>query len=121
MKHILILTYELDSEESHQRGGQFGLLIGTSLAIFDLQIAQILPTKFRVKWPFDSEEVQNRYSRWRLSRPSCISDRNYFNCLLLFFVVVVFFVCFFFVFFCFFYLQVTSIFATKFRVNWLFG
>ena len=34
------------------------------LAIFDLQVTKILPTKFPVNWPFSSkEEVQNRFLR----------------------------------------------------------
>ena len=34
------------------------------LAIFDLQVTQILPTKFQVNWPLGSEEeVQNRFPR----------------------------------------------------------
>ena len=37
----------------------------------------MLPTKFRVKWPFSSEkEVKNRFSR---SPPSWISDWNNFS------------------------------------------
>ena len=33
------------------------------LAVFDLQFAKILPTKFEVNWPFGSgEEAQNRFS-----------------------------------------------------------
>ena len=33
--------------------------IGTILAIFDLQVTPILPTKFRVNWPIGSgEEVK---------------------------------------------------------------
>ena len=40
--------------------------IGTILAIFDMQVTLILPTKFQANWPFGSgEEVQNRFS----SRP----------------------------------------------------
>ena len=47
-----------------QDRGHLGFLIGTILAIFDLQVAPMLPTKFRVKWPFGSgEEVKNRFSR----------------------------------------------------------
>ena len=36
------------------------------LAIFDLQVAPILPTKFPVNWPFVLGDVQNRFSRWQL-------------------------------------------------------
>ena len=38
-----------------------GVLSGTPLAIFNLHVIQILPTKFRVNWPFSSGEVQNRF------------------------------------------------------------
>ena len=34
-----------------QDGGHLGFLIGTILAIFDLQVILILPTKYRVNWP----------------------------------------------------------------------
>ena len=35
------------------------------LAIFDLQVTAMLPTKFQVSWPFGSgEEAKNRFSRW---------------------------------------------------------
>ena len=32
-------------------GGHFGFLIGTILAIFDLQVTPMLPTKHQVNWP----------------------------------------------------------------------
>ena len=58
-------------------GGHLGFPIGTILAIFDLQVTLMLPSKFGVNWPFDSgEEAKNRFSRWR---PSWISDRNDFS------------------------------------------
>ena len=34
-----------------QDKGQLGFVIGTILAIFDQQVTQMLPTKFRVHWP----------------------------------------------------------------------
>ena len=37
-------------------GGHLGFTIGMILAIFDLQVTQMLPTKFRVNWPFGSGE-----------------------------------------------------------------
>ena len=44
------------------------------LDIFDLQVTPMLPTKFRVNWPFGSGvEAKNRFSR------SWISDPNYFS------------------------------------------
>ena len=48
-----------------------GFLIGTILAIFDLQVTLMLLTKFRVSWPFSSgEEGKNRFSRWPPWQPS---------------------------------------------------
>ena len=39
--------------------------MGMILAIFDLQVTPMLPTKFKVNKPFDSgEEAKNRFSRW---------------------------------------------------------
>ena len=50
------------------------------LAIFDLQVTQLLPTNFRVNWPFGSgEEVKNRFSRWLPWRPSWFYDRHDFS------------------------------------------
>ena len=60
-----------------QDGGHLGFPIGTILAIFDLQVTPMLPSKFGVSWPFGSgEEAKNRFSRWR---PSWISDRHDFS------------------------------------------
>ena len=44
-------------------GGHLGYPIWTILAIFDLQVTAMLPTKFQVYWPFGSSEVKNRFSR----------------------------------------------------------
>ena len=42
-----------------KNGGHLGFLLGSILAIFDLQV------KFQVNWPFTSgEETKNRFSRW---------------------------------------------------------
>ena len=61
----------------------------------------MLPTKFRVNWPFSSgEEAKNRFSRWLPWRPSWISD-----CMIL----------------AIFDLQVTPMSPTKFGVNGPFG
>ena len=58
-------------------GGNLGFLIGMILAIFDLQVTPMLPSKFGVNWPFCSEEAaKNIFSRWP---PSWISDRNDFS------------------------------------------
>ena len=57
-----------------------GFLIGTILAIFDLQVTPMLPSKFGVNWPFGSgEEVKNRFSRWPQWLPSWVSDRHDFS------------------------------------------
>ena len=61
-----------------QGGSHLGFLIKMILAVFDLQVTSILPTKFRVDWPFGSGEVQIRFSRWGPWWPSWISDLNYF-------------------------------------------
>ena len=46
-------------------GGHLLFLIGTILAIFDLQVTPMLPAKFKVNKPFDSgEEAKNRFSSW---------------------------------------------------------
>ena len=67
----LLLVQEKKRQADFQDGGQLGFPIGTILAIFHLQIVPILPTKFRVSWPFGSEEeAQNRFSKWQLWRPS---------------------------------------------------
>ena len=61
-------------------GGHLGFPIGSILAIFDLQVTLMVPSKFGVNWPFGSgEEAKNRFSRWRPWRPSWISDRNDFS------------------------------------------
>ena len=61
-------------------GGHLGFPIGTILAIFDLQVTLMVPSKFGVNWPFGSgEEAKNRFSRWQPWRPSWISDRNDFS------------------------------------------
>ena len=61
-----------------QDGGHLGFPIGMILAIFDLQVTPMLPTKFPVKWHFGSgEKAKNRFSRW----PPWISygnDLSYF-------------------------------------------
>ena len=61
-------------------GAHPGFTIGMILAIFDLQVTPMLPTKFGVNWPFSSgEEAKNRFSRWRPWRPSWISNRHDFS------------------------------------------
>ena len=61
----------------------------------------MLPTKFRVKWPFSSgEEAKNRFSRWLSWGPSWTSDRDGLAI---------------------FDLQVTLMLPTEFKVNKPFG
>ena len=86
--HVLPIRFQVNIGLSVQenkfkvdfKNGDFGSYIAfpirTNLAIFDLQVTQILPTKFQVNWPFSSEEVQNRFPRWQ---PSWISDWNNFR------------------------------------------
>ena len=63
-----------------QDGGHLGFPIGIILAIFYLQVTQMLPTKFRVNWPYGSgKEAKNRFSRWLPWRPSWISNRHDFR------------------------------------------
>ena len=83
--------------------GHLGVLIGTILAIFDLQVSLILPAKFQVIWPFGSGEAKNRFSKWPPCRPSWISVR------LIRIVKAIF------------DLQVILMLPTKFQVNWPFG
>ena len=55
--------FKIDFQDgSHGRHLEFA--IGT-ICLFYLQVIPILPTKFRVNWPFRSGEVQNRLSRLR--------------------------------------------------------
>ena len=87
--------------EQTLNGGQLGFTIGTILANFDLRVTPMLPTKFRVNWPFGSrEEAKNRFSRWLPWQPSWISDWHDFSH---------------------FWSTVTPMFPTKFGVNWSFG
>ena len=79
-KSIGLLVQEKKGKIDFQEGlhdGHLGFPIGTILAISDLTVPLMLPTKFQVNWPFGSgEEAKNRFSRWP---PSLISDRNNFS------------------------------------------
>ena len=58
-------------------GGRLGFLIGTILAIFDLQITRrFLPSFKSVGLSVQGKKRKNRFSRWRPWRPSQISDRK---------------------------------------------
>ena len=68
------------SFEQTLNGSQLGFTISTILAIFDLRVTPMLPTKFRVNWSFSSgEEAKNRFSRWLPWWPSWIYDRHDFS------------------------------------------
>ena len=78
----LLLKFEKrkkDFQDGHQ-GGPLGLPISMVLAIFDLQVTLMLPTKFGFSWPFGSgEEAKNRFSKWPPWWPSWISVWNDFS------------------------------------------
>ena len=60
--------------------GHLGFQIKMILAMFDLQITPMLPTKFQVNWPFGlGEEAENRFSIWPPWWPFWISDKNDFS------------------------------------------
>ena len=60
-----LLVQEKKHKIELQDGGHLGFPTGIILAIFDLQIIMMLPTRFQVNRPFGSgEEVQNRLSQW---------------------------------------------------------
>ena len=66
---------KIDFQSSH-----LGFPIWMIFAAFDLQVYPMLPTKFRVNWPFGSgEEVKNRFSRWQPLQPSWIFNLNIFS------------------------------------------
>ena len=56
--------HKIDFQDGHH-DHHLRLPIRMILAIFDLQVTLILPTKFQINWLFGSgEEVQNRFSKW---------------------------------------------------------
>ena len=62
---------KIEFQDAGGHSGNLGFLIGTILAIFDLHVTAMLPTK-----------AENRFSRWQRWGPSWISDLNYFSYLL---------------------------------------
>ena len=61
-------------------GGHFGFPIGMILAIFHLHVNLLLYYKFQLNSPCGlQEDAQNRFSIWRLWRPSWISDGHDFS------------------------------------------
>ena len=70
---------KIDFQDGHH-GSHLVFPIGMILAIFDLQVTQMLPSKFGGNWPFGSgEEAKNRFSKWWPWQPSSISDRHDFS------------------------------------------
>ena len=58
------INWPFHSGEEGYHGSDLGFLIGTILAIFDLQVTPMLPNKFRVNWLLGlGEEVKNIFSR----------------------------------------------------------
>ena len=47
---LMYCAVKIDFQDGRY-GGHLGFPIGTSSAIFDLQVTLMLPTKFRVHWP----------------------------------------------------------------------
>ena len=85
-----------------RHGGHLGFPIRTILDIFYLQVSLMLPTKFRVNWPFPSgEAAKNRFSRWPPWQQSWISNRDDLSYFLIY--------------------QVTAMLLIKFQVNKPFG
>ena len=51
---------KIDFQNGHQ-GGRLGFPRGMILAMFDLQVTAMLPTKFQVNWLSLGEEAKNRF------------------------------------------------------------
>ena len=64
LESIGLSVQEKKRKIDFQDGGHLGFPIGSILATFDLQVTPMLPSKFRVNWPFGSgEKTKNRFSR----------------------------------------------------------
>ena len=68
-----------EAKNRFQDGGHLGFTISMILAIIDLQVTPMLPSKFGVNCPFSSGEAKNRFSRWLPCRPSWISNWQDFS------------------------------------------
>ena len=83
LESIGLSAQEMKWKIDFQDGGHcshLGFLIGMILAIFDLQVTLMLPTKFRVNWHDGlGEEGKNRFSRWPPWRPSFIYNQHDFS------------------------------------------
>ena len=77
--NIGLLVQEKKAKIDFQHGGHgdhLGFWIGIILAVFDLQVIPMLPTKFQVNG--SRRRSENRFSRWQSWWPSCTSDQNDF-------------------------------------------
>ena len=84
LESIGLLAQEMKWKVDFQDGGHgshLGFPIGMILAIFNLQVIPMLPTKFPVNWHLGlAEEAKNRFSRWPPPcRPSWIYDCHDFS------------------------------------------
>ena len=65
MESVGLSAQEMKGKIDFQDGGHgshLGFPIGTILAIVDLQVTPMPPTKFRVNWPFGAGEEANNFS-----------------------------------------------------------
>ena len=101
MKSIGHLVQENKRKIDFQDGGHLGFSIGMILAIFDLQVTPMLPSKFEVNWP----SVQEK------KRKIDFQDGGHGGHLgfLIGKILAIF------------DLQVTTMLPSKFEVNWPFG
>ena len=97
LESIGLLVQEKKRKIDFQDGGHIEFQISTILAIFDLQVTSMLPSKLGVNWPFGSGEVKNKFSRWR--------HRGHLGFPIGTILAI-------------FDLQVTPLLPTKYRVNW---
>ena len=64
---------EIDFQDG-DRGSHLGFLIGMIFANFDLQVAQILPIKFRVKWPLRLRKLKTFKQIFKMAAVTSILD-----------------------------------------------
>ena len=83
--------------QDRHHGSHLGFQIETTVAFFDLQVTQMIPSKFQVNLLFGSEEeAKNRFSR-------CLPASGHFGTILALFDI-----------------QITPMLPTEFQVNWPF-
>ena len=78
-KLAFLFRRRIDFQDSGH-SGHLGFLIGTILALFNLQITLMHPTDFQVNWAFSAgEEAKNIFSRWQPWWPSWLFNQNDFS------------------------------------------